>query len=231
MEAYQIQQQIDDFLFNFHQNVIMPLEEFKQELNDIYEAGAAEAERQKRRKTAEEILLRLKVINLIYFGGVRIPFKRIAEDWWSLAKVIRGDIDWRALLETDKNLRQEVLQLTSSIQNNLEDIERAAESLFRFYPSGDDDQIQKVKENILFHLDEAQKVVSSIREYVERVTSAGEEQPKAPDSVYAEEEQQPVSPVKRAILAIRSLMQRISPTRGGGEEASAGDENSKVTPG
>jgi ElaB/YqjD/DUF883 family membrane-anchored ribosome-binding protein len=212
MEAYQIQQQIDDFLSNFHQNVIMPLEELKRELNDIYEAGAAEAEQRKKRKIAEEILLRLKVINLIYFGGVHIPFKRVAEDWWSLAKVIREDIDWRKLLQTDKNLRQEVLRLTSSIQKNLEDIKRAAESLFRFHPSDGDDQIQEVEKNILFHLDEAQEVISKIGEYVEKVTSAGEEQPEAPDSVYAEEEQQPVGPVKRAISAIRSLMQRIFPT-------------------
>jgi ElaB/YqjD/DUF883 family membrane-anchored ribosome-binding protein len=231
MEAYQIQQQIDDFLSNFHQNVIMPLEKFKQELDDIYEVGAVEAERQKKRKTAEEIFLRLKVINLIYFGGVDIPFKHIAEDWWSLAKVIREDIDWRALLETDKNLRQEVLRLTSSIQKNLEDIKRAAESLFRFYPFDDDDQIQEVKKNILFHLDEAQKVISNIREYVEKVTSAGEEQPEAPDSVYAEEERQPVGPVKRAISAIRSLMQRIFPTEKKEEEISEGDKNNEVTPG
>jgi ElaB/YqjD/DUF883 family membrane-anchored ribosome-binding protein len=231
MEAYQIQQQIDDFLFNFHRNVIMPLEEFKQELNDIYEAASVEAERQKKRKTAKETLLRLKVINLIYFGGIHIPFKHIAEDWWSLAKVIREDIDWRVLLETDKNLRQEVLRLTSSIQKNLEDIKRAAESLFRFHPFDDDDQIQEVKKNILFHLDEAQKVISNIRDYVEKVTSSGEEQPEAPDSVYAEEEQQPVGPVKRAISAIRSLMRRISPTEEKEEEVSEGNENNEVTPG
>ena len=231
VEAYQIVQQIDDFLFNLQRDVIMPLEKYKQELNDIYEAGAVEAERQKKRKTAEEILLRLKVIDRIYFGGVDIPFKHIAEDWWSLAKVIREDIDWRALLETDKNLRQEVLRLTSSIQENLEDIKRAAESLFRFYPFDDDDQIQEDKKNILFHLDKAQKVISNIREYVEKVTSAEEEQPEAPDSVYAEEEQQSVGPVKRAVSAIRSLMQRIFPAEEKEKEVSEHDESTEVTPG
>jgi len=201
---YHIEQQIDGY-FDWLQNVVSSLEALKQKIDVIYSEAAADAEQEGKRRLVEDIPLIQKVIDRIYFGGVQIPFKKLSDAWQALTGKVRQNRDWWMLVSEDENFRQEFLQLTSTIQENLGKIRQAAESLFSYYPYKDDNQIQMVKKGILHHIDAAQRFISAVREYAEK-----EQQPERP------------SPVRNAIEAIRTSIRRL--TRWGEKAAEEGNE-------
>jgi hypothetical protein len=173
--------------------------------------------------------------NTLYKEALRLLNGALAS-WERLIKTIRNDRDWDMKLWDDENFRKKFKKEVSWIAGFLDMVNKIVGELLSLLPTRDINKvpsgIQIIMANIPFGFKDAYEFFKEVLEYVEDIERRLEERKK--DAGPEEgEERQPVGPVGRAIAAIRSLMQRIFPTRTREEEevSEHDNENDETTPG
>jgi hypothetical protein len=170
---------------------------------------------------------------------IQNSFNTALRDWEDLITTIRSDRDWDMKLWDDENFRRDFKHKVVWIENSLRKVNEAVEKLFspELLPVSDIDKVPSririFMDNILLGFKGAHGFFKEILKYVEKIERRLEERKEEAGPEEEGKEQQPVGPVGRAIASIRSLMQRMFPTRTGEEEevSEHDNENDETTPG
>jgi hypothetical protein len=233
---YHIEQRIG--VYGYHALKSMELlEEVMKWRNQEFEEDISFYQQEKLRSVVRR-LQRKKAEGDKLYAEIRDRFYSILPDWEALITAMRSDRDWNMTLEDDENFRRDFKNKVIRIKEALRVINDNIEKLLspELLPVRDIDEVPSRIHTFMTYLPygfkNAHWFFGEVLKYVEETERWAEERKREEETSPKEgEEQEPVSPVKRAISAIRSLMQRIFPTKEKEEEVSEDNENDEVTPG
>jgi hypothetical protein len=166
------------------------------------------------------------------YAVIRNYFNTALGYWKDLITTIRSDRDWNMKLWDNENFRRGFKRKVVWIEKSLRRINEAVEKLLspKLLPVPDIDKVPSrisiIMGNIPIGFKHAHGFFKGVLEYVEDIERRLEERKKE-ESPEEGKEQQPIGPVRTAISAIRSLIQRIFPAEAQEEEVSeeAGEDN------
>jgi hypothetical protein len=172
------------------------------------------------------------------YAEIRNSFYSILPDWEALITAMRNDRHWNMTLEDDENFRRDfknkVIRIKEALRVINDNVEKllSPELLPVLFIDEVPSRIRIFMDYLPYGFRDAYWFFGEVLEYVEEKEEWAEGRKREEETGSEEGEEQPVGPVKRAISAIRSLMQRIFPAKTQEEEVSeeAGEDN-EATPG
>ena len=232
---YHIEQQIG--VYGYHALKSMELlEEVMEWRNQKFEEDISFYQQEKLWSVVRR-LQRKKAEGDKLYAEIRNRFYSVLPDWEALITAMRSDRHWNMTLEDDENFRRDFKNKVVRIKEALRVINDNIEKLLspELLPVSDIDKVPDRIHTFMTYLPygfrNAHWFFGEVLKFVEEVERWAEKRKREEETSPKEEEEESVSPVKRAISAIRSLMQRIFSTEEKEKEVSEDDKNNEVTPG